>query len=327
MSDQRYAFIVSINFLPDLCGLLKCVECGTKGRVQIWEGLDFMLHIVTDTASDITGQQAEEMGIDLVSLTITFEDGVCFQGNEENFAPFYEKLKGSDILPKTSRPSPELYLKIFERAKAAGDEVLVLTISGGLSGTAESARLAKEMAGYERIYVVDTHQAIIAQRMLVEYALKLCREQVDIEEIVRKIEEVRDQIVVCGVVDTLVYLKKGGRIPAGLAVLGEALHIKPVIVLEDRILKTMAKVRGRKAGIDKLYDRVEHDGIDPDFPVYFGYTSNRGIVADFMKETEAKYQLNGRCSLYPIGGIIGTHCGTDCIAIAYKKQKKGENGY
>jgi len=282
-----------------------------------------MLQIVTDTASDLTVGQAEDMNIHLVPLTITFEDGECPQERDEDFDVFYRRLKQSDSLPKTSCPSPELYLEIFERAKQAGDDVLVLTLSGGLSGTVESARVARELSGYERIFIVDTHQAIMAQRMAVEYAVKLRNEGAGAEEIAQKIQEVRDQIVVCGVVDTLVYLKMGGRIPAGLAVIGEALHIKPVIVLEDTILKTMAKVRGRKAGIDKLYARIENDGIDPDFPVYFGYTSNRRIVEDFMGETEKKFHLEGRCRLYPIGGIIGTHCGTDCIAVSYKKRENG----
>lgn len=284
-----------------------------------------MLQIVTDTASDLTLDQAEDMDIHLVPLTITFDDGECPQEKDEDFEIFYKRLKQAESLPKTSCPSPDLYLDIFEKARQAGDDVLVLTLSGGLSGTVESARVAREMCGYERIFIVDTHQAIMAQRMAVECAVKLRKEGAGSEEIVQKIEELRDQIVVCGVVDTLVYLKMGGRIPAGLAVIGEALHIKPVIVLEDTILKTMAKVRGRKAGIDKLYARIESDGIDPDFPVYFGYTSNRRIVEDFMEETRVRYHLKGKCCLYPIGGIIGTHCGTDCIAVSYKKQKNGEN--
>lgn len=282
-----------------------------------------MLQIVTDTASDLTLIQAEGMNISLVPLTITFEDGECPQEKDEDFDIFYQRLKQSGSLPKTSCPSPELYLAVFEKARKTGDDVLVLTLSGGLSGTVESARVAEKLSGYERIFIVDTHQAIMAQRMVVEYAVKLRREGAGTEEIVQKIEEIRDQIVVCGVVDTLVYLKMGGRIPAGLAVIGEALHIKPVIVLEDTILKTMAKVRGRKAGVDKLYARMESDGIDPEFPVYFGYTSSRSIVEDFMRQTQKKYDLKGECRLYPIGGIIGTHCGTDCIAVSYKKQRNG----
>ena len=128
----------------------------------------------------------------------------------------------------------------------------------------------------------------------------------------------RDRVVVCGVVDTLVYLRKGGRIPASLAVIGEALQIKPVIVLEDKILKTIGKVRGRKHGVNLLYKRMEQDCFVRTSPVYFGFTSDRSIVEEFMRETMNRYHLKDG-SIYPVGGIIGAHCGTNCIAVAYIK--------
>lgn len=279
-----------------------------------------MMRIVTDTASDITEVQAKKMGIDLIPLGIIFEDEPFHQTDEKDFEIFYEKLKASKQLPKTSRPSPEEYLHIFKEAQKCNDEVLVLTLSGGLSGTAESAFMAKKMIDYEKIYVIDTHQAIIGQRMIVEYAVHLRNLQVKVEEIVKKIEAIRDRIVICGVVDTLIYLKKGGRIPASLATIGELFHIKPVIVLEDTILKVLGKARGTKAGIARLYDRVDKDGINKEYPVYFGYTTDRAMGEKFMQDTCEKYELKST-AIYPVGGIIGTHCGTRCIAVAYVKRQ------
>lgn len=279
------------------------------------------MKIVTDTASDITKQQAKKMGIDLVPLGIVFEDEPFYQNDEKDFEIFYEKLKTSKQLPKTSSPSPEQYLHIFKEAQKCNDEVLVLTLSSGLSGTAASAFAAKKMIDYEKIYVVDTHQAIIGQRMIVEYAVHLRNLQVKVDEIVKKIEEIRDRIVICGVVDTLIYLKKGGRIPASLATIGELFHIKPVIVLEDTILKVLAKVRGTKAGISRLYDRLDKDRIDREYPVYFGYTTDRTMGENFMQDTCKKYSLKSS-KIYPVGGIIGTHCGTRCIAVAYVKMQE-----
>lgn len=278
-----------------------------------------MLRIITDTASDITKEQADKMNIEIVPLAITFEDGDCPQVEEKDFVIFYERLQKCQKLPTTSRPTPEAYLKIYEEAKSKGEEVLVLTLSGGLSGTIETAFTAKQMGEYENVHIVDTHQAIIAQRMIVEYAVKLRDEGYKAKDIAEKIEECRDRIVVCGVVDTLKYLKIGGRVPASLATIGEALRIKPVIVLEDTILKTIGKARGRKDGISKLYSKVEKDGIDTNYPVYFGYTTNKEIVDDFMYVTCKKYNLKDT-KIYPVGGIIGTHCGTNCIAIAYMKK-------
>ena len=278
-----------------------------------------MLRIVTDNASDITIKQAKELDIELVPLEIVFDDGVCPQNTEEDFSLFYERLEKCRRLPVTSRPAPQLFLDIFQDAKEKNDDVLVLTVSGGLSGTIESACAAWRMAEYDRVYIVDTHQAIIAQRLLVEMAVRLREDGYSASEIAQRIEKCRDQVVVCGVVDTLEYLRKGGRIPAGLAAVGKVLRIKPVIVLEDSTLKTIGKARGYMQGIKMLFGRVADDHPNTAYPVYFGYTSNRERGLLFMQKTKEKFSLK-QVKLHPVGGVIGTHCGTNCVAVAYIKQ-------
>lgn len=277
-----------------------------------------MLRIVTDTASDITVAQAKDMNIDLVSLDITFEDGPAPQRTEADFQRFYERLQTCEKLPVTSRTPPEEYLHIFEDAKAKGDDVLVITLSSGLSGTVDSALMAKQIAAYDRIEVVDSHQAILTQRMLVEHAIHLREEGYPLQDVVERIKKMREQLVVCGVVGTLKYLQKGGRIPASLAAVGTLLRIKPVIVLEDKILKQLGKARGYEAGEAMLYKRMEEDGFNKAYPVYFGYTSNRELTEKFMQQTKERYGLT-QTRLFPVGGVIGTHCGTDCVAVAYVK--------
>ena len=277
-----------------------------------------MLRIVADTASDITVDQAKDMNIDLVSLDITFEDGPAPQRTEEDFQRFYERLQTCEKLPVTSRTPPEEYLHIFEDAKAKGDDVLVITLSSGLSGTVDSALMAKQIAGYDRIEVVDSQQAILTQRMLVEHAVHLREEGYSLAEAAKRVTEMRDQLVVCGVVGTLKFLQKGGRIPASLAAVGTLLRIKPVIVLEDKILKQLGKARGYDAGEAMLYKRMEDDGFNKAYPVYFGYTSNRELGEKFMQQTKERYGLT-QTRLFSIGGVIGTHCGTDCVAVAYVK--------
>ena len=278
-----------------------------------------MLRIVTDAASDITVDQARDMNVELVSLDITFEDGPAPQRTEEDFQRFYERLKTCEKLPVTSRTPPEEYLRIFEDARAKGDDVLVITLSSGLSGTVDSARMARQIAGYDRIEVVDSQQAILTQRMLVEYACHLREEGYSLQDAAERVKEMRGQLVVCGVVGTLKYLQKGGRIPASLAAVGTLLRIKPVIVLEDKILKTLGKARGHEAGEAMLYKRMEEDGFNKAYPVYFGYTSNRELAERFMQQTRERYGLT-QTRLYPVGGVIGTHCGTDCVAVAYVKR-------
>ena len=276
--------------------------------------------IITDSASDITKQEALEMNIRIVSLKIRFSDGEFHQNTEEDFSVFFEKLAAEKDLPTTSQPSPEEFLELYEEAKDAGEEVLVITLSSGLSGTVNAANLAKQMAEYEKIWIVDSEQAIITQRFLVQRAVKMRKEGKGVEEIVACLEDLKKRLTVCGMLNTLTYLKKGGRIPAPLAVLGNALQIKPVIELKDKVLVMLGKARGQKGGMKYLWKEVGSYEIDKNEPVYFGYTSDKEIVEQFMEKTVAEYGLK-KYEIYPVGGIIGTHVGPGCIAISFAKKE------
>lgn len=282
-----------------------------------------MLQIITDSASDITLEQAREMNIHIVPIRVQFPDGVCPQETNADFQAFYQRLSKAADLPVTSQPSPEDYLKYFEPARDAGDEVLVLTLSSGLSSTINTARLARKICNYEPIYIVDSRQAIVAQRILVERAVDLREQGFSVREIIFQLEKLRERITVSGVLDTLTYLRKGGRIPASLEILGNSLQIKPIIALQDQTLKTVGKAFGQKAGWQHLHKRFEKYPPDPDSPIYFAYSSDRALGAKFMIQTVEKYNLQSYCTkLFPVGGIIGTHVGENCVAICYIAKEK-----
>lgn len=277
--------------------------------------------IITDSASDITEKEAEEMDIRLVWLKTKFSDGDFPMKTEEDFCRFFDKLAEEKDLPMTSQPSPEEYLKFFEEAKSKDEEVLVLTLSSGLSGTVNAANLAKQMSEYDKIWIIDSEQAIITQRFLVQKAVELRKEGKTTEDIVEILEKLKKRVTVCGMLDTLTYLRKGGRIPAALAVVGNMLHIKPVIELKDKTLTMLGKARGRSGGMKYLWKEFESYDIDREEPVYFGYTSDREIGEKFMMDTVEKYGLKNY-KLYPVGGIIGTHVGPACVAISFVKKSQ-----
>ena len=187
--------------------------------------------IITDTASDITKEQAEEMDIIRIPLSIKFGGEEMAMDTEDDFQKFFEKLEEVRELPTTSQPSPDLYLNEYEKAKQNREDVLVLTISSGLSGTINAAKVAKEICHYDKITIIDTRQAIMTQRMLVEYAVCQRKQGISLEKIADCIVEVRDRMVECGVLDTLTYLRRGGRIPPAFDLIGNALNIKPIIEL------------------------------------------------------------------------------------------------
>ena len=278
------------------------------------------IRIVTDTASDITAWQAREMDVRLVPLSISFGDRKMPMDTEEDFQAFFEQLYEEKELPTTGQPSPEAYLKEYREAREKDEDVLVLALSGGLSGTVHSAQMAREISGYERITILDTRQAILTQRMLVERAVLRRSQGWTVEKIAEELLEARDRLVVCGALDTLTFLRKGGRIPPGFDVIGNVLALKPIIELKDGVLVKLGVARGQRKSREYLYREFEEFPVDPDWPVYMGYTYNRAQGESFFEETKERYGLSGS-RLYPVGGVIGAHVGKNCIALAFVRSR------
>ncbi len=278
------------------------------------------IRIVTDTASDITAWQAREMDVRLVPLSISFGDRKMPMDTEEDFQAFFEQLYEEKELPTTGQPSPEAYLKEYREAREKDEDVLVLALSGGLSGTVHSAQMAREISGYERITILDTRQAILTQRMLVERAVLRRSQGWTVEKIAEELLEARDRLVVCGALDTLTFLRKGGRIPPGFDVIGNVLALKPIIELKDGVLVKLGVARGQRKSQEYLYREFEEFPVDPDWPVYMGYTYDRAQGESFFEETKERYGLSGS-RLYPVGGVIGAHVGKNCIALAFVRSR------
>ena len=278
-----------------------------------------MIRIVTDTGSDIIYLRAGDSGVEIVELDIIFEDFPYDYRNDLDFSVFYENLTKAKNLPRTSQANPAQFLEIFNDAKEKGDEVLVVTLSGGLSGTYASAKMAQEECGYDAITVVDSSNAIINQRRLAEYAVKLRDEGKSRQEIEEALLGLRDRLQLLGCLDTLTYLKKGGRVPPAMALIGNALKIKPVVSVTDGKVEPVDKVRGVQAGKRAMWTQLEKDGYDESWPVIFGHTNNEELGKTFMKETKEKFGLKD-CQLYPVGGVIGTHTGPNTIILTYVKK-------
>ncbi|MCL2569428.1 MAG: DegV family protein [Oscillospiraceae bacterium] len=280
-----------------------------------------MLRIVTDTGSDITYLGAPALGLESLELSVQFEDFQYDYRNDTDFSVFYENLAKAKNLPTTSQVTPGQYLEVFEEAKTAGDEVLVITISGAISGTYASATMAKEECGYDGVTIVDSRRATISQRMIADYAVKLRGEGKSRTEIAEILEQIKEEVVLLVQLDTLKYLKKGGRIPATTAIIGEVLNMKPRVTMVDGKVTPIGKSRGDTAGKQALWNLFAEDGYDPNYPVYFGYTYNKARGQAFMDETKAKFGLTN-CVLCSVGGVIGAYGGANCIAMAYKTSKK-----
>ena len=275
--------------------------------------------IITDSASDILQSEAETLDIRLVQLDIMLGGEHFDRNSHEMFDRFYTLLAERDDFPTTSQPSPDAYLALYEEARKAGEEVLVICLSGALSGTVESARMAAGLSGWEdHITVMDTRHAIASQRIMVEEAARLRDEGKTAEEILPHLEYLRDLNRICGVLDKLEYLRGGGRIPSGLAKVGDLLSIKPVVAVNDGAVAPIGKARGRHAGEKRLRQEFENHPFDPAWQITFVYSLGTEIVEDFASDFCKKYGIDRAATRdVQIGPTIGAHLGPDCVGLAF----------
>lgn len=277
-----------------------------------------MIRIITDTASDITLSQAKALGIDIVAMRVQFGDSPYNQLQDEDFSAFYTLLENAKALPTTSQPSPADFLELYEDAQEKKQSVVVITISSGLSGTLQAATIAKDMCDYDEIYIIDSKQAAMGQRLLVEYAVQLRAQGNSAAEIAVLVREASSRVVLYAALDTLKYLRKGGRIPKSAELLGTVLSIKPIIGLDTEGKVCMrGKARGLAGAVTNLIKLMdERNDIDDTMPVYFGYTLQETPSRNFMKVATARYHLKN-AQFYPVGATIGTHIGPGAMAVAY----------
>lgn len=277
-----------------------------------------MLRIVTDSTTDILPHEAARLGVELVPLDVTFEDGTVYRdGLDMTPDEFYAKLVVCKNLPKTSQPSPDLYMTVFEQAQQAGDEVLVITLSSKLSGTFQSANIAAETVGYDKVFIVDGTSATLGNRLLVHHALKLRSEGASPEAIVATLEAEKDNVRILAVVDDLKYFRKGGRLSGAEAFAGSLLGIKPVIRVKDGLVGVVGKARGMPGAYVSMFKWMDEDGgLDTDKEILVGYTAHRKAAEPILRYVTNNLKL-ATPALVHIGTVIGTHAGPGVGGIAF----------
>ena len=277
-----------------------------------------MVKIITDSTADFTAAEAAELGIDIVHLRTRFGDEEYVDGIGLSPMQFYEKLVESDVMPCTSQPSPAKFESAFSAALETADEVVAITISAELSGTYQSAVIAA--GGFDgRVRVVDSRSASIGEQILVRYAARLASEGRPAAEIESLLAENRSRICVLALLDTLEYLKRGGRISAAVAFAGGVLSIKPVVTLRDGAVALVGKARGSKNGGNLLNQLVEKHGIDFSMPYLLGYTGlSDALLMKYVSDSAALWRSHAdELPVTSIGSVIGTHAGPGGIAVAF----------
>ena len=277
-----------------------------------------MIRILTDSTADFSMADAAALGVAVVPLTVSFGDAHYQDGIDLPLERFYDMLAAADKLPTTSQPSPELFLSHFLAAKAAGDTVICVLLSAALSGTCQSAEIAKEEAEYDNIYIVDSRSATLGLQLLVRRAVQRVAEGFSAMDIVADLETARTHLRVYAVVDTLKYLHKGGRLSGAVAIAGGLLGIKPVLSLDARgKLGMVDKARGMPGAYVAIFKGIDRcGGIDEAWPVVVGYSGSPKGVGPFACYVTQNLHLQ-KPMVQAIGTVIGTHAGPGACGIAF----------
>ena len=277
------------------------------------------VQIVIDSACDMPKSTADQLGLHYLPLRTIFEDQEYLDGVTLTGEQFYEKLIETDTVPKTSQIPPADFEAAFEKIVEAGDTVLCITVSSQVSGTYQSAMIAAERFG-DKVIVVDSLNVTIGEQLLVLRAVRLRNEGWNAWEIAEILNHEKQRIRLIALLDTLEYLKKGGRISSTAALAGSILNIKPVIAVVDGKLEVMGKARGSKNGNNKLKELVQScRGIDFDRPFMLAYSGlSDHLLRKYITDSHELYE--GKTDHLPvcrIGSTIGTHAGPGAIGVAF----------
>ena len=275
-----------------------------------------MVQIITDSTSDLSKARQEALGVEVAPLSVHFGEESFLDGVDLTNEAFYVRLRATQALPTTAQVNPEEFVRRFQAHRDRGDDVVALFIASKLSGTCQSAMIAREMVDPDHIFVIDSDTVTFGLGLLVEMAARLRDQGLSAREIAEELERLKARQRFYAVVETLKYLKMGGRISGAAAVVGGMLGITPILNIRDGVVQAAGKARGRKAAYQWMEKKIAAEPVDTSLPVSFGHADAPQIMA----ECEAYFQarIPGMEVLESsIGSVVGTHAGPGCAGISY----------
>jgi len=277
------------------------------------------IRIITDSTADLPKETREAWGIVTAPMGVVFDGQLYLQDIDMTVEDFYERLATAKEIPSTTQVNPETFAEHFAPIVEEGDQALVICVSSAMSGTCQSAIIAKESFPPDNIYVVDSRNVTIGAALLVARAVEMRDAGAPIEQIVRELEDMSQRVVMYAIINDLSYPHKGGRLPTvGLHVLG-VLDIKPIVSIWNGVANSAGLARGMRGAYRWIAERAAKEGIDERYGVVFGHTNAPHLTplleaAVFPKGTD----LQVLC--HPVGMVLGAHAGPGSVAMAYIKK-------
>lgn len=270
------------------------------------------IQIVVDSTAYLTREYINENNIEVAELSVELDDVREKEGLPGGFSDFFDRFEKSESFPKTSQPPVGEFVECYEKAFKRGKEIVVITFSSKLSGTYSSARLAADMFDAGKITVIDSLTAVGNYRYMISETLRLADSDSTMEKIVERIEEIRETMGINLMVESLEYLKRGGRLSNMQAVIGSLLNIKPIIGLIDGKLVATDKVRGKKKALDLIIAKIPNDAKK----INIEHVEDSDSANRIKEIIESKFE-NADVSVHEIGPVIGSHIGPKAIGVGY----------
>jgi len=269
--------------------------------------------IITDSTAYLEKNFLEHHPVTVVPLSVHFGGVIEKEGLPGSFSLFYEKLSTSSLFPTTSQPSAGEFLEAYEKLIAEGQEIIVMTISSGISGTYQSAQTAKELSdAKDKISVIDSQTTAGNLKALVEIAVGMASEGKGVQEIVSHIEDQKNKSGIRLTVSTLDYLKKGGRLSGTGAFIGKLLNIKPVLGLIDGVVQPVSKARGMKKAISEMVKAIPPTA----FTIHIAHAMAQKEAEILCQQVEKKFP-DASVILSELGPVIGAHLGPGAMGVLY----------
>lgn len=274
------------------------------------------IKIITDSTCDLDLSLQKELNIDILPLTVHFGDEEFHDGIDITKKEFYDKLRESETSPTTSQVTPAAFEKLFVKYSEEGHNIIVITLASKLSGTYQSAHIAKTTLENEDINLIDSETTTAGLAWLIYEAVSLRDKGASVEEIVQHIENAKKKIVVYAMIENLEYLKKGGRLSVVGATIGTLLNLKPIIQIRHGVVNIVHKTRGTNKAYKWMLNQFREDNIDTSQTIFFGHTDAPDKLSAFIEAAIKKEKTIIQESV-EIGITVGTHGGPGCIGIGF----------
>lgn len=275
-----------------------------------------MVQIITDSTCDLPHKRLEEIGVICVPLTVHFGEETFIDGENLTAEEFYQHLRTNPEIPTTAQPTPHSFEEAFQTALDNGNDVVCILIGSKLSGTVQSANIAKSTIGSDRIWIIDTNQVCSSLGLLVEIAAKRAKAGATAEELSKEISELSGRARIYAAIETLKYIRKGGRLSGAAAVVGTMLNLHPILTVENGLVINSAKAKGKRKMITMMKELAITHGLDENYPIMFCHGAaeeNLTVLKDcFAEDYDISHSLDGF-----IGPVVGTYSGPGTVAIGF----------